>query len=94
VFVTGCEDGLIPFSLPGKKTDLDEELRLFYVAVTRAKKRLWLSHAHRRRIFGKISQQIPSPFLKKIQDAIKDSKKPFASAKKDTPIQMGFDFGQ
>jgi superfamily I DNA/RNA helicase len=62
VFITGCEDMLIPCSLFGDH-DEAEEKRLFYVGMTRARRRLILSHAKRRKINGRILDMKPSPFL-------------------------------
>ncbi|SHJ53006.1 UvrD-like helicase C-terminal domain-containing protein [Desulfatibacillum alkenivorans DSM 16219] len=93
VFVTGCEDGLIPYFREGKESDPEEELRLFYVALTRAQRRLWLTYAKRRRMFGKVISQDPSPFLARIKEEMKDLKKPFKRKKKPAPIQMGL-FGE
>ena len=67
VFITGLEQDLFPhIDLGGRnKTaeEKEEERRLFYVAVTRAKKKLYLSYAEARTIFGKKSISIPSEFL-------------------------------
>jgi DNA helicase-2/ATP-dependent DNA helicase PcrA len=63
VFVTGLEDGLFPSSFNGSDCDMEEERRLFYVAVTRAKKQLWISFARTRFLHGNISGCMPSPFL-------------------------------
>jgi len=53
VFVAGCEQGLVPFARDGKNIDdLEEERRLFYVAMTRAMDILCLSHAKKRSIYG------------------------------------------
>ncbi|MFP4037246.1 MAG: UvrD-helicase domain-containing protein [Desulfobacteraceae bacterium] len=65
VFLTGCEDGLTPLSIYGE-SDLDEERRLFYVALTRARERLILSRAARRIINGRALELPPSPFLERI----------------------------
>ncbi|OPY76861.1 MAG: ATP-dependent DNA helicase PcrA [Syntrophorhabdus sp. PtaU1.Bin153] len=66
VFVTGAEDGLIPYRRPGDSGDAEEERRLLYVAMTRAKEELFLIHARKRSIFGKRGHRFPSPFLKEI----------------------------
>jgi len=71
VFVAGCEAGLIPLQHGQKPaeeagTDLDEERRLFYVALTRARTLLYLTRAENRRIYGKNEKRAPSPFLKDI----------------------------
>jgi superfamily I DNA/RNA helicase len=64
VFVAGCEDGLIPYRRPDREeVDLDEERRLFYVGMTRARDRLILSWARKRTRFGKSVQTRISPFL-------------------------------
>jgi DNA helicase-2/ATP-dependent DNA helicase PcrA len=62
VFVTGCEDGLLPCTLFGDRVD-EEEKRLFYVGMTRARVRLYLSTALRRNINGRSVGMRPSPFL-------------------------------
>lgn len=72
VFVTGLEQDLFPHrrmsSGPISKEDSEEERRLFYVAVTRAKKKLFLSYASVRTIFGQRQVNIPSEFLSDIDD--------------------------
>ena len=67
VFVAGCEAGLIPLQhgqMPPE--NLDEERRLFYVAMTRARTLLYLTQAQSRRIYGKNENRTPSPFLQAI----------------------------
>jgi DNA helicase-2/ATP-dependent DNA helicase PcrA len=69
VFVTGLEDGLFPHQRDGDsktKEDAEEERRLFYVAITRAKEKLFLSFANFRTIFGSRSINAPSEFLSDI----------------------------
>ncbi len=66
VFLAGMEDGIFPHqrSLEGKDgSQLEEERRLMYVGVTRAKDKLFLTHARRRRIFGQSDYTMPSRFL-------------------------------
>lgn len=68
VFVTGMEEGLFPHEGMGREEERDEEeeRRLFYVAVTRAKKRLYLTLARVRRIYGTDYLSEPSSFLRDI----------------------------
>jgi superfamily I DNA/RNA helicase len=61
-FITGCEDRLLPCSLFDTH-DEQEERRLFYVGMTRARSRLILSHVDRRAIKGPLHQMKKSPFL-------------------------------
>jgi DNA helicase-2/ATP-dependent DNA helicase PcrA len=69
VFITGCEDKLIPCTLFGDR-DEAEEKRLLYVGMTRARLKLILSHARRRKINGRMLQMKPSPFLDLIPEEI------------------------
>lgn len=72
VFVTGLEQDLFPHRRMSagsvSKEDEEEERRLFYVAVTRAKKKLFLSYASVRTIFGQRQVNLPSEFLGDIED--------------------------
>jgi superfamily I DNA/RNA helicase len=70
VYVAGLEDGLLPHSRSKVEGTLDEERRLFYVAVTRAQDRLTLSHCRGRRKYGQVLPCHPSPFLKEIPEAL------------------------
>lgn len=71
VFVTGLEEGLFPHErLDDRGIDQEEERRLFYVALTRAGKKLWLTYAHSRMIFGSSSVNIPSSFLSDIDESL------------------------
>jgi len=70
VFVTGLEEGLFPVSSSnGSLEESEEERRLFYVATTRAKEKLYLSYCLIRRRFGEIMPQIKSRFLKEIEES-------------------------
>lgn len=67
VFVIGFEEGLFPHSNCFDSNDeLEEERRLCYVAITRAKKKLYLINARSRILYGKISSNVPSRFIEEI----------------------------
>lgn len=71
VFITGMEEGLFPHSRSGSgSADLDEERRLCYVGMTRAMRKLYLSHARRRRVYGTWQFNAPSRFLADIPPAL------------------------
>ncbi|MDP3278310.1 MAG: UvrD-helicase domain-containing protein [Deltaproteobacteria bacterium] len=73
VFLTGMEDGMFPYKgmNPGADPEeMDEERRLAYVAITRARKRLTISHATFRQIFGQTKVQPPSRFILEIPDEV------------------------
>jgi DNA helicase II / ATP-dependent DNA helicase PcrA len=64
VFVVGVEETLFPSAMSiNTREELEEERRLFYVAVTRAKQRLWLTYANARYRFGQLQQNEPSRFI-------------------------------
>ena len=67
VFLTGLEDGLLPHSRSlDDGEELAEERRLLYVGITRAKDRVFISHAFRRSFYGDSSVSTPSRFLSDI----------------------------
>jgi DNA helicase-2/ATP-dependent DNA helicase PcrA len=71
VFVTGLEDGLFPHERDeSEHTDNEEERRLFYVALTRAKKKAYLTYAATRRIFGTRVGNLPSEFVSELDPAL------------------------
>lgn len=68
VFITGLEEGLFPVSgAINTDDDMEEERRLFYVAVTRAKEKLYISYANQRYRFGMQQYQMKSRFLKETE---------------------------
>jgi len=69
VLVVGCEDGLLPLRRGGA-VDVDEERRLLFVGMTRARSRLVLSGARRRARHGVLTDPVPSPFLHAIDPAL------------------------
>jgi superfamily I DNA/RNA helicase len=77
VFIAGCEDGYLPFRrFDNDKTDIGEEKRLFYVALTRAQERVYLTYTRKRRIYGQIQQRAISPFAEEIESGLKLYQKP------------------
>jgi superfamily I DNA/RNA helicase len=66
VYVVGLEDGLLPHTRSKEEGTLDEERRLFYVAVTRAMKTLTISHCVSRKKYGQPVPCHPSPFLREL----------------------------
>ena len=85
VYVVGLEDGLLPHSRSKVEGTMDEERRLFYVAVTRAMLTLTISHCATRKKYGQAMPCHPSPFLKElppdlVEDADEKSKQPVAVA--------------
>ena len=72
VFIAGCEDGVFPHSRALDEGALEEERRLFYVGVTRAMQKLYLTHARRRAVFGAQSYGLPSRFLDEIPAELLD----------------------
>ena len=76
VFLTGLEDGLFPLSQSfDDPPKLEEERRLFYVGITRAEEKLYLSHTEMRRRNGELLPSIKSRFLREIAGANLDEKK-------------------
>jgi superfamily I DNA/RNA helicase len=81
VFIVGCEEGLLPYMRParpgqsereGAATDIEEERRLFYVGLTRARHKLILTHARDRFLFGQHRQNPPSRFVGDIEAVLKE----------------------
>ena len=71
VFITGLEQGLFPHENSTQERDgLEEERRLMYVAVTRARQRLYLTHAQTRMLHGQTRYCLPSLFLEELPEAL------------------------
>jgi DNA helicase-2/ATP-dependent DNA helicase PcrA len=68
VFIIGCEENLFPSSRGDEEDadDLEEERRLAYVGMTRAREKLWMTHTKMRRVWGQEQMNPPSRFLKEI----------------------------
>ncbi len=71
VFIIGMEEGLFPHSNSlGSEDELEEERRLCYVAMTRAKEKIYMTNARSRLYFGNIQQNLPSRFLSEIPEEL------------------------
>src|ERR671933_201098 len=72
VFMIGCEDGVFPHMRAIEAGDLEEERRLCYVGITRAKRQLYMTHARVRALYGAREWNVPSRFLAEIPDELVD----------------------
>ena len=66
VFIVGMEEGLFPHTMSLMENGLEEERRLCYVGITRARERLYLTNAKRRMLYGKDNMNLPSRFIDEI----------------------------
>ena len=88
VFIAGCEQTLIPYRKPDSEdNDIREERRLFYVAMTRAMERLYLTHAKKRRIHGRRFDRNLSQFVEDIETQLKIDESPRLKKKKSDKLQ-------
>jgi DNA helicase-2/ATP-dependent DNA helicase PcrA len=73
VFLAGMEEGVLPHSNSLEQNDdLEEERRLCYVGMTRAREQLYCLHALERRLHGRFREQSPSPFLAEIPEEVRE----------------------
>jgi DNA helicase-2/ATP-dependent DNA helicase PcrA len=75
VFIGGLEENMFPIVRDGNEDDIEEERRLFYVAITRAKKRLYITFAQDRLIYGNYHKRTISRFIKEIPEELVNSNK-------------------
>jgi DNA helicase-2/ATP-dependent DNA helicase PcrA len=88
VFITGLEEGLFPHQNSQREDGgLDEERRLMYVAITRARRRLYLSFAQSRMLHGQVNYGMASSFLRELPDNLMHWITPKFVARKATPPQ-------
>jgi len=86
VFIVGTEEGIFPgMRAIGEPGEMEEERRLCYVAMTRAKRRLYFTSARRRMLFGRTSASAPSRFIREISSE---------NIKVHEPVNDFFDYGQ
>ena len=92
VFIAGCERGLLPLQW-GRSTpaELEEERRLFYVGVTRAKSKLFLSRAKKRMWRGKVRELPPSPYLADIEERLLERRRVRLPEKEAKPADFQMD---
>ena len=89
VFIIGAEEGIFPGArVIGEPEEMEEERRLCYVAITRAKEKLHICCARQRMIFGRTSANLPSRFLSEIPEENLEKKGEYHSA----PAQRSWDF--
>jgi DNA helicase II / ATP-dependent DNA helicase PcrA len=90
VFAAGLEEMLFPNAMSiNTREELEEERRLFYVVITRAKRKLWITYANTRYKFGSLVQNEPSRFLEEIPEQYTDRSSAGGGAKN----QSAFGFG-
>ena len=92
VYLVGFEDGLFPGTRAiGDREEMEEERRLCYVAITRAKKNLTISYARQRMLYGRTTPGMQSRFLKEIPENLTVKKGAFVSAYSAQPRYNYFD---
>ncbi|HWB69592.1 MAG TPA: UvrD-helicase domain-containing protein [Solirubrobacterales bacterium] len=72
VFILGCEDGNFPHMRALEEGGEEEERRLCYVGITRARQRLYLTWARERRLFGRSERNLPSRFIDELPEELTD----------------------
>jgi DNA helicase-2/ATP-dependent DNA helicase PcrA len=72
VFMIGVEEGIFPHMRSIEAGDLDEERRLCYVGITRARQQLYVTYARQRSLFGRREWNVPSRFIDEIPDHLTD----------------------
>ena len=81
VFLVGFEDGLFPgMRAIGEHEEMEEERRLCYVAITRAKQELTITYAKQRMLYGRTNASLPSRFIKEIPEDVYEKKGGYQSA--------------
>ena len=98
VFISGLEEGIFPHKNSYSPDELEEERRLMYVAITRAMKKLWITSAKKRMIYGQESPSILSRFVKEINEDLlecenKDEKKQVKKEKNIYDSDQTYNYG-
>jgi len=90
VFIIGAEDGIIPHARSMEEGDgnVEEERRLFYVAITRARDKLYISSCQKRRKMGGPVECTPSPFIQEIPENLVEYHEPSAPVETDEALDI------
>ena len=90
VFIAGAEDGIIPHarSIEESEENIEEERRLFYVAITRAQHKLYISACRRRKKMQSVVEAEPSRFLDEIPAELVEYHEPAAALDQETALSM------
>ena len=94
VFLVAMERKIFPNERAMEEDSLDEELRLFYVAITRAKRHLVISHARERFRYGKAERSKPSDFLYRLPEELIDSGEDYEFIKQLTVNDINAEFAK
>jgi DNA helicase-2/ATP-dependent DNA helicase PcrA len=89
VFMLGCEDGVFPHSRAIEAGDVEEERRLCYVGMTRARRELTLTHARTRALYGGREWNVPSRFLAEIPLELTDAEEQMGARERATTWSSG-----
>lgn len=88
VFIPGMERGIFPgIQSLYSASEMEEERRLAYVGITRAKERLYLTHARTRMLYGSTSHNAPSPFLEEIPEELVEEKRKVTLSQQKPSVQ-------
>ncbi|HVQ57633.1 MAG TPA: UvrD-helicase domain-containing protein [Solirubrobacterales bacterium] len=80
VFIVGCEEGAFPHMRALEEGGEEEERRLCYVGITRARKRLYMTWARERRLFGRVERNLPSRFVDELPSDLTETHSSAASS--------------
>ena len=89
VFIVGCEEGAFPHMRALEEGGEEEERRLCYVGITRARKRLYMTWARERRLFGRAERNLPSRFVDELPEELTESHSTAARSLGDQLEQRG-----
>ncbi|MFQ3619676.1 MAG: UvrD-helicase domain-containing protein [Spirochaetales bacterium] len=85
VIITGMEEGLFPRGGEEAEEDLEEERRLLYVAITRAREEVYFTYCRTRRLYGRLLQVDPSRFLQELPRDVWENSKPYLQQRTSMP---------